>query len=76
MKIDKDYKEIAIFLYNILDQGLPDGSLVITLVRPSITDPSLNISKTAHQFLLKCFRKLGVNKVKKLTQPGIQGLGG
>ena len=51
----------------------PEGSLVITLVCGSVclcVRPSLDISETAHQFFLELCMKLGVNKVKKVTQTG------
>ena len=52
--------------------GLPDGSIVIALVSPSVgplVRQSLNISETAHSIFLKLCMKIGVNKVKKVTRP-------
>ena len=50
---------------------LPEGVLSnrpCPSVSPSFS-PSLNILETAHSIFLKLCMKLGVNKVKKVTQP-------
>ena len=55
--------------------GLPDGvhgnrpcPSISPSVSPSVR-PSLNITETAHSIFLKLCMTLGVNKVKKVTQP-------
>ena len=45
------------------------GSLLITLVVRLSLFPSLNISETGHQLFLKFCMKLGINEIKKVTQP-------
>ena len=62
------YLEILI----VLDPGLPEGSLVIALVRPLVRPSvglSLNISETALGIFLKFCMKLGHHKGTKVTEP-------